>query len=80
MIPLAKGFVQIFLFLRCCKRISLVQIRQNLDGILFSAQVSKDPIERLLDIQRLHLNLVTVKCHEIWLNAKGTSLVETTTT
>ena len=60
--------------------ISLVEIGENLNGILLGTQIGKHPVEMLLDIQRAHLDLIAIKSHEIGLHTKGTGLVQTATT
>ena len=59
------------------KGIATVQVTQNLHCILLAAKVGKDPVKGLLDIERLHLNLVTIEGHEIRFHAKSTSLIKT---
>ena len=77
-VPFAQGLVQVLLFLCRGKGVGLVQIRQNPDGILSGTQVGKDPVECLLDVERLHLYLVTVKGHQVRLHAEGAGLVQST--
>ena len=55
--------------------IGLIEVRKDLDGILFGTKVGKDPVEMLLNIQCAHLDLITIESHEIRLYTKGTGLV-----
>ena len=60
--------------------VCFVQVRQNLDGILLGTQVSKHPVQWFLNVQGAYFNLITIKCHQVWLNTECTSLVETSAT
>ena len=59
--------------------IGLVQVGEDLDGVLLGTEIGKDPIEMCLHIERTHLNLIAVEGHQIRLHAKGTSLIQTST-
>ena len=72
--------MQILFSLVGSKGIGLVQVCQNLDGILRSTEVGKHPVKCILHVQGLHLYLVSVEGHQIGFHAKGTSLVETSAT
>ena len=60
--------------------IGLVQVGEDPDGVLLGTEVGKDPVEVFLHIQRTHLYLVAIEGHQIRLHAKGTSLIQTSTT
>ena len=62
------------------ERIGLVEVGKDLDGILLSTEVGKNPVEMFLDIQGAHLDLIAIEDHEVGLDTKGTGLVQTTTT
>ena len=72
--------MQVLLSFGSSKGVCLVQVSQNLDGILLGTQVGKDPVELFLDVQRLHLNLITVEGHQIGLHSEGTGLVQSSAT
>ena len=55
--------------------VGLVQIRQNLDGILLGAQISEHPVKGFLDVQRAYLDLVAIKGHQVRLYTKCAGLV-----
>ena len=59
------------------KGISLVQVGEDLDRILFCTQVGKHPIQMLLHIQGAHFDLITVESHQIGFYTKSTSLIQT---
>ena len=80
MVPFAQSLVQVLLLFRGGKGIGFIQVRKNLDGILTGTKVGKDPMERLLHVQRLYLYLITVESHEVRLDTKGTGLIQTSAT
>ena len=60
--------------------ISLVEVGEDLDGILLGTKIGKHPVEMFLDIQRTYLDLIAIEGHEIRFHTKGTGLVQTSTT
>ena len=59
--------------------IGLVKIRKDLNSIFLGTEVGKDPVEMFLHIERTYLNLIAIEGHEVRLDAKSTSLIQTTT-
>ena len=76
----SQGLMLCTLRITIRERIGFIQVREDFDGIFLSTEIGKHPVQMLLDVQRAHLYLITIECHQVGLDTKGTGLIQTTTT
>ena len=77
LVEFAQSLMLALLHLVGGEGVAAVQVAQDAHRVLLGTEVSKDPVERLLHVEGLYLDLVAVEGHEVGLHAEGAGLVQT---